>query len=647
MAQRRSNFRVRPLDPYKALPVYRDVGDFDAVIEEDEPEEDVSKAGEQLKAESEKDKKKKKAAPAASVPGTLTEQLKVDEGTTKDKQFNLPVPETQKSSTFDQVVQGTFRVENAYIRHRITYNDDYTFSGDIEYELTSEDEEWLKKHSKYGPKGKFPLAPELLERIIDLMERKTGRDFPMSQSDAVKLCQTHLQANIAKENKVFEDVYNYWIQRRTKLKKPLLRRFWPITSPNDSSPNLTFRPREKERYRLRKKRQNDLDSLEKMVALRGDFEMMRMLLELVRRRENLHEVRAKLLEDEFEQALWDLGPGSSSSKEARESIAPATLPMGALSRAEVDAVFEIARSPQQSKLLSPLIQTISDLPGLEGSIADSGEIVERKPKKQKKNKKKRDGELQPGADLRPSSAAEVPDTVSSDAVDSTVPPVPAAKQQPPPPVVVKPLRPPQFLMDPTGPQYLGVDSEIYHPIVPTWPPSQPSLLDYRRRQTNNNQQALAFNKGFGSPRRPPVAKQERPRYRCRPRIGRGGRFIVDRVPVSNAPPRFRPVKEVYVGPDRFSDGKDFLDPCTSREEVSLDLIPACAPPPNLGSSQLSKIQSIYLQDDSDDEDVTVLEYPYLPASQLTPEEEAWLEASASSFPRTHIKTKETKFRFVV
>ena len=36
---------------------------------------------------------------------------------------------------------------------------------------------------------------------------------------------------------VITDVYNYWVSRRSKLKRPLLRRFWPVTSGNDTNPS--------------------------------------------------------------------------------------------------------------------------------------------------------------------------------------------------------------------------------------------------------------------------------------------------------------------------------------------------------------------------------------------------------------------------
>ena len=62
------------------------------------------------------------------------------------------------------------------------------------------------------------------------------------------------------------------------LGKPLLRRFWPATSPTDSNPHCVFRPREKERYKLRKHRKNDVDAFRKLQQLRRDFETARDLV---------------------------------------------------------------------------------------------------------------------------------------------------------------------------------------------------------------------------------------------------------------------------------------------------------------------------------------------------------------------------------
>ncbi len=66
-------------------------------------------------------------------------------------------------------------------------------------------------------------------------------------------------------------MYDYWIKKRNRVGKALLRRFQPPTSINDTSPHSTFRPREKEEKRIRRTRKNDKDAHKKLKHLQEDF----------------------------------------------------------------------------------------------------------------------------------------------------------------------------------------------------------------------------------------------------------------------------------------------------------------------------------------------------------------------------------------
>ena len=98
-------------------------------------------------------------------------------------------------------------------------------------------------------------------------------------------------------------IHAYWLQKRQKLGKPLLRRFWPATSPTDSNPHCVFRPREKERYKLRKHRKNDVDAFRKLQQLRRDFETARDLCALARRRETVRRLRGDASRGRLRRAL--------------------------------------------------------------------------------------------------------------------------------------------------------------------------------------------------------------------------------------------------------------------------------------------------------------------------------------------------------
>lgn len=69
-------------------------------------------------------------------------------------------------------------------------------------------------------------------------------------------------------------VYNYWMLKRSRLKKPLLRRFWPATSSSDVNPHMVFRPRDKEKRKLRKKRQNDVESYKKVMFFSSSSQIL-------------------------------------------------------------------------------------------------------------------------------------------------------------------------------------------------------------------------------------------------------------------------------------------------------------------------------------------------------------------------------------
>lgn len=113
------------------------------------------------------------------------------------------------------------------------------------------------------------------------------------------------RAGVVTIKHVLNDVYNYWVSKRSKLKRPLLRRFWPVTSSDDTNPHLVFRPREKEKYKLRKKRQNDMDAYRKLQQLKHDFQQVRVLLDLVRHREELNRSLIVLQKEWFKQKIYD------------------------------------------------------------------------------------------------------------------------------------------------------------------------------------------------------------------------------------------------------------------------------------------------------------------------------------------------------
>lgn len=332
------------------------------------------------------------------------------------KKLEIPVPLITEIGAYETDVPPTYRKPEAFVRHVRPTVEEIEVS--VEYNLDGEDEAWLENHPRFGPKppsffagdaaaaavaasanidgkviekvdsnnlenktlisaeskeagGSSALrgegAPEAeivpaekkkcpqcskpmdnddengleegdwfrpalsfkgLEQMIDTLEKATGFETIITTSQAERLIIERIpqllhvfgsgggdapnkgekkrKKNDLNVRTVINEVYNYWVQKRSKLRKPLLRKYWPVTSTNDTNPHLVFRGREKEKYKLRKKRQNDMDAYRKMKQLRKDFDQMRVLLELVRKRERINHCMVEMQLECFEQRMYDL-----------------------------------------------------------------------------------------------------------------------------------------------------------------------------------------------------------------------------------------------------------------------------------------------------------------------------------------------------
>jgi len=232
--------------------------------------------------------------------------------------------------TYETDIPDNYVCPVAYVRHRKPSHQELRDS--LEYVIDVEDEVWLLNNTKFGmasmnqpsedpdrtngDKPTVKLSLDFFEVMLDVMEKATGFDTIIRNDQAEDLIVKKLpqlyhmypmkgKAGTVTLKHVISDVYTYWVQKRSKLKRPLLRRFWPVTSSDDTNPHLVFRPREKEKYKLRKKRQNDIDAFRKMEQLRQDFEQVRMLCELVKQREELNRAMVLLQREWFRQKIYE------------------------------------------------------------------------------------------------------------------------------------------------------------------------------------------------------------------------------------------------------------------------------------------------------------------------------------------------------
>jgi len=240
----------------------------------------------------------------------------------KRKRLNIPMPPVMRNEDPERdALHSGFEQPQHYIR--LARKVPWAEEDDLLYSLTFDDMEWLREHPVYGPNGENPeiLNEDLLEEMMDALEKSAQRGS-ITQHQADALFMYKFAQHRPSHGRMWADVYQYWHAKRHRLKRPLLRKFWPVTSVNDNNPHKVFRPREKERYKLRRNRRNDLDSFRRMQQLRRDFEKLRGILELVKHREKVKEALLEARRDSFLQLIQHItdpsGPKRVSSLDVQQ-----------------------------------------------------------------------------------------------------------------------------------------------------------------------------------------------------------------------------------------------------------------------------------------------------------------------------------------
>lgn len=236
--------------------------------------------------------------------------------------------------TYERDVPANFRPGLSYVRyHRPT---EAQLKDQPEYVADLEDQSWLDHNEKFGgavEEGRPILGLSMFERMMGILEKETAFESIITSYQAdvffkeriprlYTIFPTKAQPGLYTAKQVIQDVYNYWVGKRSKLKRPLLRRFWPVTSSDDTNPHLVFRPREKEKYKLRRKRQNDSDSYRKLQQLRADFDNLRAILDLVKRREEIYRLHVQKQVELFEQRLYDAVDSSGQPRRVSKTVRP-------------------------------------------------------------------------------------------------------------------------------------------------------------------------------------------------------------------------------------------------------------------------------------------------------------------------------------
>lgn len=192
------------------------------------------------------------------------------------------------------------------------------------YEVVQEDVDWLKEHNR---NDRASITDEQLEDCIFLFEKQSHKlltlketvecshEFPLN--DAVLLAQKELGIR----QKQATAIYQYWMQRRVKIGNALIRFFQAPPPFDDPSPNIAFRPRERERrFSHRNPRKNDAKSYEKMRYIRRDYDKVLGIIDAIKQRESLKRDRHLIDVELFDMTISEKVSELSATKQ--EALAP-------------------------------------------------------------------------------------------------------------------------------------------------------------------------------------------------------------------------------------------------------------------------------------------------------------------------------------
>lgn len=227
---------------------------------------------------------------------------------TARRKINIPICDVLKDDEYDKIIKPTFHLSTSYVRHVRHIGDEADIT--IDYNIERADRLWLQASKFAMDKEMKCLTLDAFETILNILERHTGSSrVPTPELHADRFVAETLKWTPTLTARLLPEVYAYWLKKRELLRKPLCRKFWPQTPAADNNPHLTFRPRDKERYRLRKQqRKNDIETFRKMQQLEREFSRANMLLELLVDREQLKIADLAAKQEIFLQTIYDLAP---------------------------------------------------------------------------------------------------------------------------------------------------------------------------------------------------------------------------------------------------------------------------------------------------------------------------------------------------
>lgn len=238
----------------------------------------------------------------------LQQAIKASEAAKADaklKDAYIPTPPTIASDVqYDVLYPKGFQQPATYIRSSATVED----CAGVAYCMDEEDELALKLINGKLPAGHDPCAEDQFEQVMNFFEETAQAKQPFAAVDSPPVLPLEeLQEQFDDTVPVFvrtfsKHVYEHWKTRRDDTGNrglaPRLK-FETGQETDDSDPYVCFRRRELRQ--IRKTRNRDAQSAEKLRKLRLELETARGLLLMVKRRETLRKETLEMDRLVFEQ----------------------------------------------------------------------------------------------------------------------------------------------------------------------------------------------------------------------------------------------------------------------------------------------------------------------------------------------------------
>lgn len=231
----------------------------------------------------------------------------------------------------------------------------------IHYNVLQDDIDWMNQYNEENKRQSHRLIESEIQSLINLFEIESAAmcrlQMDCSNVYTPAIAAASASTKLKLRGRFVEAVYKYWLKKRKKIRKPLMRDFRAPPDVENPSPHVAFRPRHAgRRISTRNPRKNDFNNFNKMRYLKRDFVKLLDIVELMIQREKFKSDSTLLQTHIFDEKLRSTTAGKKHSGKASQyaaSVKEMTTKLaevnGPFSASHVKAVRELYAQPRSDQ----------------------------------------------------------------------------------------------------------------------------------------------------------------------------------------------------------------------------------------------------------------------------------------------------------